>query len=181
MPFTVYKGELWFLFARHKVSRELGDWAGGIKKHETALSGGFREFREESKEIFTEITLNDCASQIALVDGVNMATIFVPISYMWLDKASQKFKDATSECSSSNEISEAVWISESKFYSLVRLPAYRGDIMWRKIRKFFGKTQLCDLISILKSSVESRCHFIEAEPEIEYYFRWDNRLIAVSS
>ena len=178
LPFTVYKNELWFLFARHKVSKDLGDWAGGIRKNETALAGGLRELHEESKYIFVnEITINDCVNQIALVDGVNMATIFVSIDPSWIEKAEWMFLNAEG----SDEISEAVWISESKLYNLVYTPDLKsGTVMWRKIRTFFKKIPLWSLIDIIKVSVDARCRFDGECMMADSLFRLGDRLITVS-
>jgi hypothetical protein len=148
IPYLLLRDQLWFLLARHRKTAEVGDLGGGIKKIETPLEGGIREFHEESRGIFLEVYRSpaDMAACVTLVDPSDMAEIFVPVDPQWFSDAWDRFQEAgdvprsarTSRSSlgeskdlsliDSNvikrsplgdEMSEVIWVSEDIMNQLV--------------------------------------------------------------
>lgn len=114
--------QLWFLLARHRLTGELGDFGGGIKKVEKTLVGGFRELQEESRGIFSEIyrSPNDLEHCVTVIDNkADMAEIFVPVGPEWFLIVDDKFKRAISQKKGFDEMSELVWVSEETMNKLV--------------------------------------------------------------
>lgn len=143
MPYTIIDGVTYFLLARDRVTRELGDFGGGVKKFEYSLMAGLREWHEESRFIFSEVcrSANDIATAIAVIDKRKMAVIFVPLKREWKDEA-QKLFEARSDAAGkkrSNEVSSLVWVDEQRFRNLISGATKEGeDVMWRKIRSHFS-------------------------------------------
>lgn len=149
--------KLLFLLARHSLTKELGDHGGGIKKMEKALDGGFREFQEESRGIFSEIykSPSDLSACMALIDRDDMAEIFVPVGPEWILTAPIKFHSAPTGNQpiypmdfyrpQSDEISEVIWVTEDTLNDLVWgrsgcNPGMGDFIMWKRIRTFLQRT-----------------------------------------
>jgi hypothetical protein len=141
IPYTISNGVLYFLLARDGISKELGDFGGGVRKNELSLMAGFREFREETRGIFYGYeSANDIAISLAVKDPEDkMAVIFIPVSNGWLEDAPKLFKEISSSKRKFNEISDIVWVNESSFKDLIRGSGRRGmDVMWSKVRRFFN-------------------------------------------
>lgn len=141
----VYKkseGQMFFLLAHHSKTRELGDFGGGRKKDESALSCCLREFMEESHGIFNEeySTINDLQDKISLTDGSKMTIIFVPVSEKWLNDAVTAFKKKRTK---NDEIRDIRWVDRSTFFDLIRPRKSHslGDKkykMWKKVSNFLN-------------------------------------------
>jgi hypothetical protein len=159
IPYTFDGSSVHFLLARDSATRELGDFGGGVKKHEFSLNGGFREFTEESNGIFSNYysSPNELLDKLAVLDGEKMAVIFIPIDSKWLEKgkAQKTFEDSkkTSKRRISDEISEFIWISEKEFIDLILSPSkFRTIKLWKMVRSFFLKLKnVQDIPTILKS------------------------------
>lgn len=155
IPYTVRNEKIYFLLARHSESGDLGDFGGGIKKHEFALNGSLREYTEETNGMFP-ISSNDLLDKLALVDGPNMAIVFVPINESWYQKAPEEFqKSKRAIKKGSNEISEVVWVDEVEFNRLIfAVPrpgrAQSREKLWSRIRKFFQKADVLQMTGALK-------------------------------
>ncbi len=102
IPYTIYRDSmgihrLLFLFARDKLTKELGDFGGGVKKDEFSLMAGMREFCEETHGVFSHIytTPNDVTNKLAIIDfkrqTPSMAIIFVPLENKWITDAQEMF------------------------------------------------------------------------------------------
>lgn len=158
IPYIIKNGKIYYLLARHKDTNELGDFGGGVRKYEFALSGGLREFNEESRGIFSDQSknINDRVNDIAIVDNDNiMAILFLPLNLDCLDdKIQDKFSNKNQFGKYSNEISELVWFDEKGFEELLFYPKERltGNIMWRKIQLFIKRFYNKDMIEALKLS-----------------------------
>jgi transposase len=151
LPFTIINDKFYFLFPKHKSTQELCDFGGGIKKNETALSGGFREFLEESRNIF-DITIDNLIHSIAWLNKKKtMALIFVHVDVSWYTNAGVKFHSVPSEnlkkCSS--EISDILWIDMATLHSII---SSDDETMWYKLKFFFKNN-----IEIPKLSLYLRC------------------------
>lgn len=146
--YTILKNELYFCFGRDKVTGELTDFGGGVKKPENALSGGLREFREETREIFDlGDDLLDC---VGLIDmKIGMAMLFVSVPQSWITEGPRLFAESTAKLvyddPAFNEISEIVWVSRTQLFSMVHCQKIIGPMeketktLWGKVRKFFRK------------------------------------------
>jgi hypothetical protein len=143
VPYTIIDGITYFLLARDRLTKELGDFGGGVKKFEYSLMAGLREWHEESRGIFSEVcrSANDIATAIAVIDKRKMAVIFVPLKKEWKDEA-QKLFEAKSEAAGkkrSNEVSSLVWVDESRFRNLIDGETVEDqEVMWKKIRSHFS-------------------------------------------
>lgn len=142
IPYTIAKGSIYFCLARDKVTNELGDFGGGVRKTEFALMAALREFYEESHGIFSHIysSANDVGNKIAIVDGANMAIIFLPLENKWLEDAQVAFAANLPTKRKSDEVAELVWVNESTFLGLISGRRNNKDILWTKIQSFLRKT-----------------------------------------
>lgn len=152
IPYTIANGSLYFCLTRDKATSELGDFGGGVRKSEFALMAALREFYEESHGIFSHIyrSANDVSNKIAIVDGDNMAIIFLPLESKWIEEAQIAFIANPPTKKKSDEVSELVWVNDTNFLGLIngrrhtpRPPVgvgrANGDVLWTKIQSFLKK------------------------------------------
>lgn len=134
---------IYFLMAKHKKTGELSDFGGGVKKIETAIEGGFREFCEESRDIFADIykVPSDMFPCITLVDDkkIDMAEIFVPVDNLWLDEAIDAFNNVKND-QYIEEISDVVWLSQESFSKMISDGTDGHHIIWKRIQNFLKRT-----------------------------------------
>lgn len=158
IPYTIANGSIYFLLARDKTTRELGDFGGGVRKSEFALTAALREFYEESHGIFGQIykSESDMSNKVALVDGSNMAIVFVPLDSMWLEEAQRVFLEHPPKKKKEDEVSELVWVSEYTFSSLIKGESVSKNILWTKIQSFFRKNYNHQRVKGLLKSAASR-------------------------
>ena len=152
VPYTIiYKNDtvkLWFLFGIHTESGDISDFGGGVKKDENDLIAGFREFNEETKEIFKDVIglddMANCASAYKQGYGNNrgMSVTFIPIHPRWLDTAVCLFKSTTIK---HEEISDILWISEIDFTNLLNGFKLLNRTMWSRLRTFYQHIYNYDL------------------------------------
>lgn len=132
------------LLAQDRVAHQWTDFGGGVKKSETALSAAFREFCEESKEIFIGeySSCNHISNCVSWIDeDLSSSCIFVPVSPSWIRRAKDLFdqnsiitKYKNRRCY--NEVDDIKWFSHTEFYNMVfRTPS----LMWIKCRETFKK------------------------------------------
>jgi len=130
--YTIYKGTYYFLLARDRRTKELGDFGGGRQKDESALEAAQRELKEEGNEVFDTIAEEYLENGIALYDE-HMAIIFMPlIDKSWLYMANFLFNKKTNV-----EVSEIVWLHEKDFLSFVW--ENKNHHIWNKVRKFISE------------------------------------------
>ena len=154
IPYTIIDNEVHFLFAEYSKSKELCDFGGGIRKTESSLTGGFREFLEESRSIFSDISSpNDLSHSVAIIDKRRlMALIFVYIDPAWYSTARTVFH-STSKVDlkkSSLEIEDIRWVKMTELAKLLW-----SDEMWERLRKFLRPVDRERLFSFLKYSANS--------------------------
>jgi len=142
IPYTIANGSLYFLLTRDRITSELGDFGGGVRKSEFALMAALREFYEESHGIFSHIynSANDMGNKIAIIDGSNMAIIFVPLESNWLEEAQRAFVENPPTKKKSDEVSELVWVNEYTFTNLINGRKISNDVLWVKIQSFLKKS-----------------------------------------
>jgi hypothetical protein len=159
IPYTINNGKIYFLMAVHSKTKELGDFGGGVKRNEYSLTGGFREFLEESNNLFDEeySSSRDLLNKIALVDGDNMAIIFAPLEQKWFHEAGPKFRKLRTR---RDEISDIMWIEKEIFIGLInnkhqKIGNYKKTkiFMWQKIRNFLKKFET-SVINTLSFTLE---------------------------
>lgn len=124
LPYVVHEGRVWFLWAVDKKTGELTDFGGGIKEWETALEGGLREYREESRGVFSQISLNDAVDKLCLFDPrIGMAIIFFPFQPFWIEAAEELFElDLVSGRAVrrwEDEVSAVRWVEERELTALL--------------------------------------------------------------
>jgi hypothetical protein len=170
VPYTMRKGVLYFLLARHRETGELGDLGGGVRQYEGALQAGLRELDEETHGLFNVdiVNANDLTSKIALIDkGNKMSVIFWPISPEWINSAPLEFQKRREQYLSSksyrkqnDEISELVWLDELAFKLLIfgRQRAHdhphTHNELWQKVKNFFQQcynSETSDALKIIYS------------------------------
>lgn len=87
--------KLLFLFGVHDKTKEITDFGGGVKSFESDLTGGIREFNEETCGLFdisfieSVKLFSDCLS--VRISDMNMSVIFVPIDGRWITTANKQF------------------------------------------------------------------------------------------
>lgn len=91
--YTVHNNELYFLLGIDRRTREFTDFGGGCKQSETLLESAWREFGEESCDIFKNyLTQRDLECSVAVTNSArDTAIFFVYVSDKWLSHAEIKF------------------------------------------------------------------------------------------
>jgi hypothetical protein len=142
--YTVTSGEknispelsyLWGIFAQ---TGEIADFGGGAKMNENALEVAYREFHEETKEIFIkEITLEHMKSCVCVYNhSTSAVVVFVPVLGEWCDTAQQLFGSAYFKSPAHNEMSGVQWTTHQEFQDLIHGTSEKYRI-WDKTKEFF--------------------------------------------
>lgn len=140
IPFTYKENKLYFLLGQDRESGDITDLGGGVKQHETSLAGALRELGEESDGIFGELSPNDTkvSQAIALLDN-HRATLFIPLSEEWFEKAPKLFESQKilAKKKSHNEMKCLIWVDEESFVSITKGGFIGERQLWRKLRRFY--------------------------------------------
>lgn len=137
IPYTVIRGKIFFLCAVDKDTKEYGDFGGGVKKIETALKGGLREFEEESLGIFFQKKYeeNSYTTTLSIDDPKKkMSIIFCPVENIWKNIASKKFRERVKNFKGKLEVCDIIWLDFNSFFVNI---FYKEGKMWNKIKNFF--------------------------------------------
>lgn len=137
IPFTISNGKLYFLLGIDKKTRDLTDFGGGVKVTETMLSGGCREWSEESCKIFDdEVTEERLNRSIAVVtDNWRAAIIFYHVDQKWLSLAPKVFKERQSELAGIKKHQELInvrWNEQEIFNKIIF--DQRFTCVWSRVR-----------------------------------------------
>lgn len=158
IPYTVINNKLFFLFGIDAAHNELTDFGGGVKKNETVVTGGLREFNEESRGIFSNIfNFNDIQPCITLYNET-MAIIFIPLQPKWFYLAEDLFYRFRYDCKDFNEMKGVIWIdSESLARDYITEQERVRTKMWIKVKSFFkenfskiAEDKLVDTFNLVK-------------------------------
>jgi len=134
IPFTIMNKSIYFLLGIDNVSKELTDFGGGVKKTENAITGAFREFQEETNNIFeNKISIGMCKSSVAITDENKMTIIFLKIYLNFFEKENvlKTFQKNKPFC---QEIDQLVWMHEQNFRNIIKYNT--GNLMWKRIQRF---------------------------------------------
>ena len=160
VPYTVKKDanglpRIFFMFAIDKKTGDITDFGGGVKKYESSLVAGLREFREESNEIFDDLyDINDMYLSFALV-GKKRSALFIPVHEKWFDIAPRIFenkKRLTSKKnrkSSHDEVSKVFWMGEDSFMNII---SGKDKSMWAVIKNFYRNGYTPDVGNVLSAA-----------------------------
>ena len=137
--YTRYQGKTYFILGIDTVSGDITDFGGGVSvKTENAITGGLREFSEESLGIFGEITIEELKRCVCVYDESNII-IFVPIKI----DISRKYYEFINRLKLIKypEVKDLSILDTKEFISLINGNDIDGNIMYDKIRKllFSGK------------------------------------------
>ena len=113
-----------------------------MRRTETAVEGGFREFMEESRGIFaSEVSSPDALNKCMALCHDGMAIIFVPVDDSVMQSTRQTFDAVVPLRKSAEEVSEIVWVDEDAFRKLIHTSVGgRGsNVLWKKIQMFLRR------------------------------------------
>lgn len=123
IPYTIYKGERYFLFGFDSRTFELTDFGGGYKSTDgTRIKAAIREFQEETLSIFEEIAEEDLGNCIAIADSDNLI-IFVPLEIdpketcFLFEQEVKKFHSNTR--GKLPEVSGVTWLRENELLNCI--------------------------------------------------------------
>jgi hypothetical protein len=153
LPYTVLYDDddipkIYYLIARDKISGEWNDFGGGVKKNETVLEAGYREFQEESRNIFVSMypSPNSLSMSAAILDikSYKASVIFLPVKSDRITTTAKVFndqglRDQYKAKRHYNEIDIVEWISEDVFWGLVQGKLYKSSRMWNRCRDFYNQ------------------------------------------
>lgn len=153
IPYTIFNDKIYFLFGRDSKFNELSDFGGGIKKRENTLSGGVREFQEESNSLFGDAFYkpNNFVSDLTITNlEMKMAMIFKPIGIEWIYSASRKFESANCSIKKKNcEICGVEWVC---------LDEMENRRVWKKISAFLDVSLTPSVIDMLEIQWKNRIY-----------------------
>jgi hypothetical protein len=148
IPYVVIDNHIFFCLGVDKKSRDLTDFAGGIRESDSSpLAGAIREFREESKDVFGEENYREEAyiDSLCLIkripfkdrnDSYHMMIIFHEVDESYLSGAMDDF--ARKDITARDEVSAIAWFSENPFKQLVYTP--ENTRMYNKVKKFIANS-----------------------------------------
>lgn len=133
IPFTNLDGKVYFLVGIDSKTSEYTDFGGGVKKYETALTAGIREFYQESRGIFSKeyYNLHNTLGNISIYSNT-MTITFIPIQTKDMDSV----KTFSTSKHTDKELSGVNWIEESSFRQMLNERRKGKGYMWLKVRNF---------------------------------------------
>lgn len=137
IPYTIRYGKVYFLLGVDAQTGEYTDFGGGVKINESVIAGAYREFCEETCEIFR----ND-VNEMSLIRTPKVTTVFstcviffVYINNKWLKETKEKFyenKEKLKGIKKYSEIKDVEWIEEKFFRKMVYNQSCK--LMWKRIK-----------------------------------------------
>lgn len=153
------KYELWILLGVHAKTGEITDLGGGVKQYESDIVAAYREFTEESNNLFTQEVsrvsdLESCISVSRLredkvigalktkvcIEGIT--TIFLPLDPTHIHTSVSLFNNTKKD---DDEISKLLWVRGKD----VLQPTSKTYKMWGFIRKFYHEVLSHELLEML--------------------------------
>jgi len=147
IPYTCINGILYFLLGHDFRTNELTDFGGGAQKDETAPITAFREFKEETLDIF-ELTSHTALNKTMVVYNEMMAIYFLPVDDCWYDIAQYEFAQNYKNNRIDHEISSIEWIQE---YELRYFLESHNTKFWIKVQTFLNQTVTRDFMNKLRT------------------------------
>lgn len=142
--YTKQKGKTYFCMGSDSSYGDLTDFAGGVRKGETIITGGLRELKEESLGVFGEIKESDVQDSICFYTN-NMLIMFIYLPLLDMEKSKELFKlKASEEKKGKIEVSKLVWLEKKEMVECVN---GKGLKMYSRVKKILSK--VTDLISAL--------------------------------
>ena len=134
--YTIYKGKTYFILGIDTASGNITDFGGGISfKRENALTGGLREFSEETLGVFGNIDVEEIKNCIAVYNEKEII-IFVPFEINIKSKYLE-FINRVKQVENPEVIDLSV-LSKKQFISLIDGKDVNGVTMYDKIRNLLS-------------------------------------------
>lgn len=152
IPYIARKKSLWFLLGIDANSGDITDFGGGVKLYENDFEAAWREFNEETKNIFSnDYTKENLSSCVCLNKAYSndsvMSCIFLPIKKDWYEKACLKFDERIVKNRYCKEISQVIWIRDDEFYKLINRMSKKK--LWYRLVMFYKNFEFGKLKDIL--------------------------------
>ena len=140
IPFTIKNNRLYFLLGIDNNTGEFTDFGGGLKKGEQAVDTAYREFNEESCNLFNNyVTKKDVNNSLYIINfKATIAIYFVKIDFFWLNNIEENFsiyQKNHRNIKKHNELKGIRWVNEVEFENIAF--NYKCNYMWKKIQNIF--------------------------------------------
>lgn len=135
--YTEYQNTLYFGLGCDDSSRDLTDFGGGVKKHETGPGAALREFAEESL-VFRSLDLEQVMDCICVHDGVNLI-MFISSKVDPKESVCQFDSRHRTHCAKkAPEVCGLVWIPVEEFKNLVECKQRSSLLLYSKVRRLLS-------------------------------------------
>lgn len=131
--YTKTKKETLFCLGVDSQSGDLTDFGGGVKKNETIIQGGLREFKEESQGVFNSHLNIDSLSRSIAVHSHNMLIMFIPAKINLDDSLETFTKRIISK--RNPEVKEIVWLTTEELIDSI---SGRGRRMYSRVKRLLN-------------------------------------------
>lgn len=142
IPYTVYRGKVYFLLGKDAQFGELTDFGGQRNQFESSFATALREFGEESNHLFRRTEI-DVDRSFGIIDDAmkKIAIMLIPVPAHWLHRAPRMFQRQKSSAPDDKhrEIESVSWLTSDQFFALIDDKEDRK--MWSKVRKFLRDNQ----------------------------------------
>ena len=139
IPYTIDNGNVYFAFGLDTKFNELTDFGGGVKQNDdSVISGGIREFIEESLTVFEPVCKEDLGNNYVLYNNkMLIILIFYSVKPATMRKMfdEKKQKLVARDPSKTFEVGEIIWVSKD---DLIQSLAGRGLAMYSRVKNMFN-------------------------------------------
>ena len=134
--YTIYKGKTYFILGIDTASGNITDFGGGISfKRENAITGGLREFSEETLGIFGSIDVDEIKNCVS-VHNDKEVIIFVPFKIN-IESKYLEFMSRVKQVENP-EVMDLFILNKKQFISLIDGRDINGITMYDKIRNLLS-------------------------------------------
>lgn len=145
--YTVVDDNIFLGLGVDSASHDLTDFGGGViyKKDKTAVKGALREFKEETLEIFSDITPDDIRKCPVIYDNKNLI-IFVHMAIdpdsvcsAFIDKYHNIINNLPEDQRDTNdpEVCGITWLNWEEFQNVIK----NGDKLYSRVREFLKRAE----------------------------------------
>ncbi len=148
VPYVVRRGTVYVLYGVDAASQDITDLGGGVKKYENGLTAGLREFREESKGVFSDVYTSVWKSSWKSV-GIHtdsMSVMYLRVDDTYYNTVVDAFSATKKD--TKDELDRLIWLSEADFTDVVR-GKHRKHHMWGRIKNFYKGCDIDELFDLL--------------------------------